>query len=100
MVSVVILLSGRSWTSVQSSDLDDHLYNDSTLNGPVYIALDSIPLTAEDFQMFSYLNARQVGEKLWTSKDTPASLIAKLYRYRFRLMGCAGSGCGFSGKIV
>lgn len=98
MVSVIILLSGRSWTSVQSEDLDDHLINDSSINGPVYVALDNLPMTSEDFQMFSYINARQVNEKLWTSKETPASLIAKLYRYRFRLITCAGSACGFSGK--
>lgn len=97
MVSVIILLTGRSWTSVQCNELDDHLINDGSLNGPTYVALDSMPLTQDDFQLFTYLNARQIGDKIWQSKDTPATLIAKLYRYRFRLIGTASSGCGFSG---
>ncbi|KAI1289825.1 hypothetical protein HDE_08614 [Halotydeus destructor] len=97
-MSVVILLSGRSWTSVQNTDLDDHLANDGALNGPVYIARDQMPLTADDFQLFKYLNARQINEKTWSCKDTPATIIAKLYNYGYKLISHAGSACGFSGK--
>lgn len=50
-MSVIILLAGRSWTSVQNTDLDDHLANDGCLNGPTYIARDQIPLTQDDFQV-------------------------------------------------
>lgn len=97
-MSVIILLSGRSWTSVQNTDLDDHLAMDGTLNGPTYIARDNIPLLNEDFQLFKYLNARQLNEKTWTCKDTPASIISKLYAYGYKLVSHAGCACGFSGK--
>ena len=41
-MSVVIVLVGRSWTSYQNTDLDDHIANDACLNGPTYVALSNI----------------------------------------------------------
>ena len=55
IMSVIVLLSGRSWTSVQNTDLDDHLTNDGSLNGPTYLSRDSIPLNAEDFQVANHV---------------------------------------------
>ena len=97
-MSVIILLSGRSWTSVQNTDLDDHLVKDGCLCGPTYIARDRIPLTPDEFQLFKVLNARQLNEVTWSSQDTPAQVIAKLYHFGYRLISHAGNACGFSGK--
>lgn len=97
-MSVIILLSGRSWTSVQNTDLDDHLAKDGCLCGPTYIARDRIPLTPDEFQLFKVLNARQMNEVTWSSQDTPAQVIAKLYHFGYKLISHAGSACGFSGK--
>jgi hypothetical protein len=36
-MSVAIVLVGRSWTSCQNTELDDHITNDACLNGPTYI---------------------------------------------------------------
>ena len=96
-MSVMILLAGRSWTSVENTDLDDHLSNDSSLNGSTFIARDTIPLTSEDFQLFKFLNARQINKKTWSCNDTPATIIAKLYSCGYRLISQAGCACGFSG---
>lgn len=97
-MSVIILLAGRSWTSVQNTDLDDHLVNDGCLNGPTYIARDQIPLDPDDFELFKCLNAHQINEKTWSTKSTPASVIARLYNFGYQLIGHAGCSCGFSGK--
>lgn len=97
-MSIIILLSGRSWTSVENTDLDDILAKDSCLCGPTYIARDRIPLTPDEFNLFKVLNACQLNELTWSSPDTPAQVIAKLYHYGYKLISQAGNACGFSGK--
>lgn len=97
-MSVVILMAMRSWTSVNDADLHDNPSKDGALVGPTLISRDSPSLSYEDQQILATLGARQIGEQIWQTKGCPASVIARYYAYGFKLIGQAGSGCGFSGK--
>ena len=117
-MSVVILLSSRIWTSVSATELNDHPSNDGLLTGPTWIARDQVGIPPEENNLYKYLNARMVKEKVWSTQYPPATIIgevgvlvicynclcdhvdfaAKLLSYGYKLISQAGSGVGFSGK--
>ncbi|CAG2169072.1 unnamed protein product [Oppiella nova] len=97
-MSVVILLTGRIWTSVSATELQDHIGCDGLLNGPTYIARDQVGIPPEESQLYKYLNARMIKEKVWSTNLPAATVIGKLISFGYKLISQAGSGVGFSGK--
>ena len=74
-MSVVILLTGRIWTSVSATELNDHLSTDGLLTGPTYIARDQVGIPPEESQLYKFLSARMIKEKVWSTNYAPATVI-------------------------
>lgn len=75
-MSVVILLAGRCWTSVNAIELMDHMSCDGALNGPTYIARDHLGIPPDESVLYNQLNVRQVKETLWSTNHAPATVIS------------------------
>ncbi|XP_054157390.1 uncharacterized protein LOC128955742 [Oppia nitens] len=97
-MSVVILLTGRIWTSVSATELNDHIGFDGLLTGPTYIARDQVGIPPDESQLYKCINARMVKEKVWSTNLPPATVMGKLISNGYKLISQAGSGVGFSGK--
>lgn len=75
-MSVVILLAGRCWTSVNAIELMDHMSCDGALNGPTYISRDHLGIPPDESVLYNQLNVRQMKETLWSTNHSPATVIS------------------------
>ncbi|XP_027199142.1 uncharacterized protein LOC113793327 [Dermatophagoides pteronyssinus] len=95
---VVLIATDRTWTSVNATELNDHILNDGIFEGPTFIARDEFGIPPDETFLYKSLNAHLVRDQTFSTNLKAATVLSRFVSHGYRIVSSAGSGIGTSGK--
>lgn len=95
---VVLVVTNRTWTSVNATELNDHILNDGIFEGPTYITRDELGIPPTEMHLYKSLNVHHVRDQTFSTGQKAATVLSRFVSHGYRIIAQAGSGVGTSGK--
>ncbi|KAH7642028.1 uncharacterized protein LOC124491860 [Dermatophagoides farinae] len=95
---VVLIATDRTWTSVNATELNDHILNDGIFEGPTFITRDEFGIPPDETFLYKSLNVHLVREQTYSTNLKAATVLSRFVSHGYRIVASAGSGVGTSGK--
>jgi hypothetical protein len=74
---VVILVTNRTWTSVNATELNDHILNDGIFEGPTYITRDEFGIPPDEANLYKSLQVHCVRDQTYSTSMKVATVLSK-----------------------
>lgn len=114
---VVLIVTNRTWTSVNATELNDHILNDGIFEGPTYITRDEYGIPPCETNLYKSLQVHLVRDQTYSTSMKVATVLSidirtlsfdrfifyinvsgRFMAHGYRVIAQAGSGVGTSGK--
>ncbi|KAF7494580.1 hypothetical protein SSS_02875 [Sarcoptes scabiei] len=95
---VVLVVTNRTWTSVNATELNDHILCDGIFEGPTFITRDEFGIPPEEITLYKSINAHKVHDMTYSTNLKAATVLSRFVSYGYKIITSAGSGVGTSGK--
>ncbi|KAJ6223614.1 hypothetical protein RDWZM_002159 [Blomia tropicalis] len=114
---VVLIVTNRTWTSVNATELNDHILNDGIFEGPTYITRDEYGIPPCETNLYKSLQVHLVRDQTYSTSMKVATVLSidirtlsfdrfifyinvsgRFMAHGYRIIAQAGSGVGTSGK--
>lgn len=73
---VVLIVTSRTWTSVNATELNDHILNDGVFEGPTYITRDELGIPPGEMNLYKSLNVHCVRDQTYSTSLKVATVLS------------------------
>lgn len=74
---VVLVVTDRTWTSVNATELNDHILNDGIFEGPTFITRDELGIPPDETFLYKSLNVHHVRDQTYSTNLKVATVLSK-----------------------
>lgn len=74
---VVLVVTNRTWTSVNATELNDHILCDGIFEGPTFITRDEFGIPPEEITLYKSINAHKVHDMTYSTNLKAATVLSK-----------------------